>query len=110
MKKMMALDLGEKRMGIALNRGTRFAFPWQVFSSGTVKENINTILDIVRQLDIETIVIGFPIRLNTAIKEEAQRVLRFKEELGKYFPGEIVLFDERLTTKEAEKRLLEMDL
>ena len=71
---------------------------------------MENILAIAQEINAETIVLGFPLRLNNTVKIEAQKVLQFKEKLARRFTGDVVLFDERLTTQEAEKRLLEADV
>lgn len=108
--RVMALDLGTRRIGVALNRGTGFAFPHGVIEHRGTDQVIAEILAMVREHQIEVIVLGLPLRLSSQAKKEAQDVVRFQKRLQNHFSGEIMLFDERLTTKEAEKRLLELDL
>ena len=110
MKNILAVDLGEKRIGLAYNRGTCFAFPLKVLPNQGQNHAVENILAIAQEINAETIVLGFPLRLNNAVKIEAQKVLQFKEKLARRFTGDVVLFDERLTTQEAEKRLLETDV
>ena len=110
MKKILAIDIGEKRIGLSYNQGTSFAFPLKVIPSEGLKKNVESILQIAQQIQAEIIVLGLPLRLNNSVKNEAQKIIKFRELLSSYFPGEVVLFDERLTSKEAEKRLLEADV
>lgn len=109
-KKILAVDIGEKRIGLSYNRGTSFASPLKVISSESLKKNVVHIIEVAQQIQAEVIVLGLPLRLNNSAKSEAQKIMAFRELLTKGFPGEVVLFDERLTTKEAEKRLLEADV
>jgi len=81
-----------------------------VISSENLKKNVENIIEVAQQVQAEVIVLGLPLRLNNSVKSEAQKIIEFRELLTKRFPGEVVLFDERLTTKEAEKRLLEADV
>ncbi|HSV31741.1 MAG TPA: Holliday junction resolvase RuvX [Atribacteraceae bacterium] len=108
--RMMALDLGTKRIGVALNRGTALAFPFSVIEHRSEETTIRAILDIARDNQVERILLGLPLRLSYLAKQEAHNVLRFQKKLQNLFSGEIIVFDERLTTKEAERRLLELDL
>ncbi|NLJ48548.1 MAG: Holliday junction resolvase RuvX [Candidatus Atribacteria bacterium] len=110
MKKILAVDIGEKRIGLSYNRGTSFATPLKVIPSESLKKNVKNIIQIAQQIQAEIIVLGLPLRLDHSIKNEAQKIIKIRELLSNCFPGEVVLFDERLTTKEAEKRLLEADV
>ncbi len=109
MKRVMAIDWGEKRIGVAFNQGTGFSFPSEVIEARG-QEGIDRVLALAQELKAEVIVVGLPLRLDASFQKEAQEVERFKEELEKHFEGEVVLWDERLSTKEAEKRLIEADL
>jgi len=110
MKNILAVDLGEKRIGLSYNRGTGFAFPFKVLASEGQNKNIENILEVAHQTDAQIIVLGLPLRLDNTVKSEAQKVIFLREKLARRFEGEVVLFDERLTTQEAEKRLLETDV
>ena len=103
MKRVMALDIGEKRTGIAFNQGGSIAFPYRVLEG---KGDIDALLDIARELGAEEIVIGFPLR-DGSIGEKAKQIETLKERIEKVFPGKVVLWDERFSTREAEKRLIE---
>ncbi len=108
MKRVMALDVGEKRIGVALNWGTSCAFPYTVLLREG-KKDIATLVSLARELSVDTIVLGFPRRTDGSLGKEAQALWEFAEELKKHFPGEIVLWDERFSTKEAEKHLIALD-
>lgn len=109
MKRVMAIDWGEKRIGVAFNQGTDFSFPCEVIEAEG-EEAINKILALAKELKAEVIVVGLPLHLDASFQEEARRVEKFKRKLEQSFEGEVVLWDERLSTKEAEKRLIEADL
>ncbi|MCS7242242.1 MAG: Holliday junction resolvase RuvX [Candidatus Caldatribacterium sp.] len=108
MKRVMALDVGEKRIGVALNWGTPFAFPYTVLLRKG-KTDIVAVLSLAREFAVDTIVVGFPRRTDGTIGKEAQALEEFAGELRKHFPGEVVLWDERFSTKEAEKHLIALD-
>ncbi|MEN3184112.1 MAG: Holliday junction resolvase RuvX [Atribacterota bacterium] len=108
MKRVMALDVGEKRIGVALNWGTPCAFPHTVLPRRG-KGDIAAILSLAREFSVDTIVLGFPRRTDGTVGREAQALEAFAEELRRHFPGEVVLWDERFSTKEAEKHLIALD-
>ncbi len=109
MKRVMAIDWGEKRIGVAFNQGTGFSFPCKVIEAEG-EEGVNKVLALAEELKAEVIVIGLPLHLDASFREEARKVEKFKKKLEQSFGGEVVLWDERLSTKEAEKRLIEADL
>ena len=110
MENILAVDIGEKRIGLSYNRGTTFAFPLKMIDSESPRKNIENILEAARQIQADTIVLGLPLRLNNSVKIEAQKVIDLRDQIAGHFLGEVVLFDERLTTQEAKKRLLEIDM
>ncbi len=106
----MALDLGQKRIGVALNKGTSMAFPHTVIEAGKGKRTVDAILEIANIQKVDIILVGWPIRTDGTLREEAENASRFKSMLEKAFTGKVVLWDERFSTREAEKKLLELDM
>ncbi|MEN3185996.1 MAG: Holliday junction resolvase RuvX [Atribacterota bacterium] len=103
MKRILALDIGERRIGVAFNRGGPIAFPY-----GTLEEKgLRFLLCLARELGAEEIVLGWPLRTDGLVGEKAKKIQALKEAMEKEFPGKIVLWDERFSTKEVEKRLIE---
>lgn len=98
--KILALDLGEKRIGVA------FVESDVVSSLDTIvytnrEEAINRISEICRQLEIEKMVIGMPVG-----NDKSEDVVRsFALELNKMVELPIEYTDESLTSKEAERIL-----
>ncbi len=108
--RIMAVDWGTRRVGLAFNRGSNFAFSGGVLAGGSIGEAASRVLEKAREERVEIIVLGFPLRLGGEEKREAHLVREFLGELKKGFSGKVVLLDERLTTREAERRLIEADL
>ncbi|MCD6155939.1 MAG: Holliday junction resolvase RuvX, partial [Candidatus Atribacteria bacterium] len=108
--RIMAVDWGTRRVGLAFNRGSSFAFSGGILTGGSIKEAASRVLEKAREERVEIIVLGFPLRLGGEEKKEARLVREFLEELKRGFSGKVVLLDERLTTREAERRLIEADL
>lgn len=103
--KILALDLGEKRIGVA------FVEDDVVSSLDTIvytnrEEAINRISEICRQLEIEKMVIGMPLG-----NDKSEDVVRsFALELNKMVELPIEYTDESLTSKEAERILKEQKI
>ncbi len=107
----LGLDLGEKRVGVARSDET-----------GTIAEALTTLTyksraDLLKQLKdcVESLrpakfVVGLPKTLRDEEGIAAQKVIKVVDWLKSEIPGEWVLWDERLSTAEAERVLLEADL
>lgn len=104
MKRVVALDVGEKRIGVAFNQGGPIAFPYRVLED---QGDIGSLLRVAQELGAEEIVIGLPLRTDGSLGERAERIKTLKEGIERVFSGKVVLWDERFSTREAERRLIE---
>ncbi|MBN2544842.1 MAG: Holliday junction resolvase RuvX [Spirochaetes bacterium] len=105
MSRIMAIDYGDVRIGIALTD------PLKIISSGyktlkNCKNIFDAILDICRLKDVESIVIGIPLDQNSEIGTTAKKVLRFTKKLDNFLRENklnipIYEQDERYSTFEA---------
>ena len=101
MDKVMALDVGEKRIGIALSDFLNvIATPHSFISRKPEEEAINQIKKIAKDNRVETIVVGLPINMDGTQGHQAQDCL---DKLKDSF--KIVMEDERLTSDLAEENL-----
>lgn len=100
MKKILSLDLGTRRIGVAISDG-EVVGSLPVIDSRNREEAIAHILEIVRNEDVNKIVLGLPIGQNNS--EDIVR--SFALELNKIIDIPIVFEDESLTSKEAERIL-----
>ena len=114
MNKIMGLDLGTVTCGIAMS--DLLGMIATGLENYRFKENdyetcANHVLDLVKQYDVKTIVLGLPKHMNGDIGIRAQASIDFKEMLLARKPDlNIVLVDERLTTKVAEHSLIFADV
>ena len=104
--RVMAIDFGEKRIGIALSDPLlTFAYPYTTLSNDTnLYKNFEKI---ILEKNINKIVLGLPSSLKTASAKIAEKVKNFKNELIKRFKIEIILWDEEYTSVIAEQRVIE---
>jgi putative holliday junction resolvase len=104
MSKIMALDLGDQWIGVALSDTSRiFAKPYKTVTAQQLEEFLTTIL--VQDLEgkIETVVIGYPKTMRGNESEQTKKVVAQKEILEKKFTGvHFILWDERLSSKRAQ--------
>jgi putative Holliday junction resolvase len=103
----MALDLGERRIGVALSDRRRIlASPLTVVvRTGDRAREHEEIRRLVEEAGATTVVIGLPLSLSGASGPAANRAMAEIEELRALLPVPVVAQDERLSTVEAERRL-----
>ena len=102
MARVMALDVGDRRIGVALSdAGGILASPLTIIEQATQAQAITEILKIVREREVSAIIIGLPYSLNGSIGPQAEKVQVFVEELKQQTNLPIELRDERFTTATA---------
>jgi putative holliday junction resolvase len=105
--RLMALDLGQKRVGVAVSDELRMtARPLPFLRRTNWKQLLGAVAELIRGFDAKGLVIGLPLNLDGTVGDaarEARRVAR-NFELSLKIP--IYLQDERLTSREAEEALL----
>ena len=103
MHKIMALDIGTKRIGIALSDYLHvIATPHSFISRTPENVALEEITKIAKENRVEKIVIGVPINMDGTTGFQAQDCIDFSQ---KIFGFDIIYEDERLTSEEAEERL-----
>ena len=103
----LGLDLGDKRIGVALSDPLGIlASPLLVFEHKDDETDIAFILELVKQHSVECVIVGLPQSMSGSIGPQAEKALLFAEKLKKQSAVPVELRDERLTTVTA-KRLLE---
>ena len=100
MSKIIAIDFGLKRTGLAISDETKmFAFGLETVPS---QELMQRLVGLVADESIDTLVLGLPKRMNNEDAHITQNVLLLEEALKKQFPlNRVVLLDERFTSKMA---------
>ena len=104
----LGLDLGSRTLGIAISDATGFI----ASSYKTIRHNeeydrlLDEVVNIVKEKNIEGIVLGFPKNMNNTIGPKGELSLDFKEKLEKLVDIPVYLQDERLTTKSATDLLI----
>jgi putative holliday junction resolvase len=106
MPKVLAIDYGIKRTGLALSD------EMQIFAFGLKTVDTSQLLDTVKELiakeKIATLVLGEPKRLNNESSSTTNMVHGFRKKLEESFPGiPVRMIDERFTSKMAQASLLE---
>lgn len=108
MSRMLALDVGERRIGVAVSDPSGLiAQPLLVIDRRGARADLARIAALVAEQSADRIVVGYPLTLGGTSGVQAQRVDRFVEQLRAAVPVEVVTADERLSTVAAERSLLE---
>jgi len=109
--RVLALDLGSKRIGLAVSD------PLGITAQGlkTIEREpheqcIDNIKSVISELGVDELVIGLPLNMDGTKGKEAEGVSTFAKELEERIEKPVKLWDERLTTMEAERVLLSSDI
>jgi putative Holliday junction resolvase len=112
MKRVLGVDLGSRRIGIACSDAGRFlATPYSVIArTGAVERDHERILAIARECEADLIVVGLPTSMNGTAGTAARAALAEAEALRAVAEPEgiaVVMHDERMTTNQAQRVLIE---
>ena len=109
--RVMGLDYGSKTVGVAISD------PLGITAQGMetihrkaenkLRQTLARIEELVKEYEVEEIVLGFPKNMNNTIGERAEKSLQLKETLERRLGLPVVMWDERLTTVEANRTLME---
>lgn len=109
--RVMALDMGERRIGVALSDTTRvLATPLTTVRTSSRAAALKQIAALVVQHEAMVLVVGLPLTLNGEIGPQAQIVQAFVEELRQVVDVPIHLIDERLTSVAAERMMIDLGM
>lgn len=107
----MGLDYGSKTVGVAISD------PLGLTAQGIetierkeenkLRRTCARIEALIREYEVEKIVLGLPKHMNNDIGERAEKTLEFRDMLARRTGLEVIMWDERLTTVEAERTLIE---
>ncbi|OIP80502.1 hypothetical protein AUK45_03955 [Candidatus Peregrinibacteria bacterium CG2_30_44_17] len=112
MPKILGLDYGKRRTGVAIgDTDSGIAFPRTTFSFKKEATLLSEIEKICTEESIKTIVIGLPTNMQGDETPQTEATKRFIERLQTHMPrATIETFDERLSTIQAERALIDKGL
>lgn len=109
--RVLGLDVGARRIGVAVSD------PLGVTAQGletlhrkNKKYDFSFLYRVIRDYDVKEIVVGLPLRMSGLEGVQAEKIQAFAEDLRKHFRLPVHLWDERLTSAEANRLLRETDL
>jgi putative Holliday junction resolvase len=110
-KRVIGLDFGSKTVGVAVSDGLGLTAQGVEIirrtSENKLRRTLARIEELISEYDVGTIVLGFPKNMNNTLGDRAEKSLAFKEMLEKRTGLPVVMWDERLTTVEANRTLME---
>lgn len=109
--RVMGLDYGSKTVGVAISD------PLGITAQGIetihrkaenkLRQTLARIEALAKEYEVDRLVLGFPKNMNNTIGERAEKSLELKEMLERRTGLPVIMWDERLTTVEAERTLAE---
>ncbi|MDI6732523.1 MAG: Holliday junction resolvase RuvX [Planctomycetota bacterium] len=110
---VLGIDYGKKQIGLAISPATtNLAVGYKVIEREKLQYGsfLEAIKEIVDKEQVSSIVIGLPKRMDNTLGISAKEVSGFAEELKQYLNLPVILWDERLTSKQAEVLLRDINL
>lgn len=110
--RIMGLDLGDKRIGVALSdpMGWTAQGLEVIASKGSSEADIKKIKEVARQYEVERVIVSLPRNMNGSPGPRAEKARVFAGRLAKALELPVEMWDERLTTVAAERVLIEADM
>ena len=105
--KYLAMDLGTKRLGLAISTSGVLTTPYKLISFKTYEEARDEVIKIIEKEKITCLVLGLPKNMDNSMGFASERSLNFKKLLEEKCSLPVHLVDERLSTVEAESILIE---
>ena len=112
--RIMGLDYGSRTVGVAVSdplgitaQGLETIWRKQ---ENKLRQTLARIEEIAAEYQVERIVVGYPKNMNNTVGERAEKALEFKEMLERRTGLSVVMWDERLTTVEANRTLMEANV
>jgi putative Holliday junction resolvase len=109
--RVLGLDVGSRRIGVAVSDPLGItAQGLETLQRKTKRQDFEHLQRVIQEYDVREIVVGLPLRMSGAEGIQSDKMQVFAEELRKRFRLPVHLWDERLTSAEANRLLRETDL
>ena len=109
--RIMGLDFGSKTVGVAISDALLLTAQGIEIvrrkSPGKLRQTLARIEELIAEYEVDRIVLGYPKNMNNTEGERCQKTLEFKEMLERRTGLPVILWDERLTTVEADRTMIE---
>jgi putative holliday junction resolvase len=109
--RILALDVGEKRIGLAVSDPLGLtAQGLEVLTRKNLEADLARLTEVAREWGVQKIVVGLPRHMDGRLGSAAPKILELAQTLGEALGVEVVPWEERLTTAEAERVLIQADV
>jgi putative Holliday junction resolvase len=109
--RILALDVGQKRIGLAISDPLGLtAQGLAVLERQDWDKDLARMLEIARPYKVQEVLVGLPRHMDGRLGEMAAEILALGRALAEALGAELATWDERLTTVEAERLLLQADM
>ena len=109
--RIMALDIGDKTIGVAISdEGLVLASPIETIQRRGPKADAIRVDALVKERGVSLVIAGLPLTLRGEVGPQSLKVLDFVATLKRRLQVRVETRDERLSTREAERTLIEADM
>jgi putative holliday junction resolvase len=109
--RVLALDFGSVRIGVAVSDGLLLtAQGLETIQRKDLPKDIEAIKAFIKEYEVAEIVVGLPISMNGTHSAKTKETLAFVDTLARSVQVPVKTYDERMTTMQAERALLEGDM
>lgn len=112
--RVMGLDYGSKTMGVAISDALKITAQGieTIYrkDENKLRQTLARIEELAKEYEVEEIVLGFPKHMNNTVGDRAEKSLELKAMLERRTGLPVIMWDERLTTVEAERTLIESNV
>lgn len=107
----MALDVGNKRIGVALSDELQIlAQPLYTIHRKGIERDIEEIVKIINDNDVEEVIVGLPKNMDGTTGFQGEKTIKFAEILKQSTDRPVIMWDERMTTISARRIMIENDV
>lgn len=111
MNRYMGLDVGDKWIGVAVSDPLLITSQaLETIERKEISKDIGRIIEIIKEYNINKIIVGLPKNMDNSLGFQSEKVINFVDKLKEKIDIEVIYQDERLTTVEAERILIDADL
>ena len=107
----MALDVGNKRIGVALSDELQIlAQPLYTIHRKGIERDIEEIVKIINDNNVEEVIVGLPKNMDGTTGFQGKKTIKFAEVLRQSTDRPLIMWDERMTTISARRIMIENDV
>ncbi len=109
--RILALDVGNKRIGVALSDELNIlAQPLYTIHRKGLERDIQEIVNIIKEKNVGTVIVGLPKNMDGTVGFQGEKTQKFAEILMQNIEIPLIMWDERLTTISARRIMIENDV